>query len=282
MNRESNPFELPPEDDPMRVPDYRPFNPLSLLAFLLALLGLLSITSNAFVAPGILALVVGFIAAKRCDGGRRMTGYRIAMAALFLAALGLAMGVGHRTGRNYWLVSIARSHAETMFDYLKKDWLEELVSIGAEPGFRPESGVDLVEWYERTEELDGGTPPPVVTINFWMSIPPWREMIADELNGTHRYIAAEELYVERKNLERLVLRYRYEPANPRMNAFDYLIQFQRYDYQGSPAAHWRAWMVAIPPKAGDPVPASIPRNLEPRKRIRRADPGGQSLPAPTG
>ncbi len=262
-------FQLPPAIDPDSEIGYRPFSPLALVAILLSLFAFLTIAHPAFVLPGLAALVVGVIAAMRCDHGRRMSGYRLALAAVFLATAGISLGFGHRAGRNFWLCITARDLAKTVFDDVHEDLLEEVLAYATEPLYRQPAGTDMVNYYASTTVSPGMRLPPSGEINVWMELPPFKWMVDDELNGVNEYVGVETIPLKKRNSETFVLRYRYRPATPDLPPFEYEVHFERFPYYKLSSAYWRIWFEGITEKGGKPERATLRPSIQPRKRIRR-------------
>ena len=223
-------------DDPNDI-DFRPFNPLSLMAFVLAVLALLTIANYLFLAIGLVAIGISIWAMAGCDGGRRRTGYRLAQTSLFLAVAGIVMGYSYNTGRLSMMISRAREKADQWIVAVSNDRLEEALSYANNPLRRPDPGTDLYKFYEGTEKTRRDEQAPVQAINTWMSNVPMSYFIEDRLAGRHEFVGTLEVG---KSLvsERIKLWYRYLPADKSLNPLDYIIETSRITYNGEPGVQW--------------------------------------------
>jgi hypothetical protein len=261
---------------------YRPFSPLALLAFIFGLLSLLTIVSFAFLLVGIAGLAVGLVAMLGCAEGRARSGYNIARAGVFLAAAGLTMGLGHHFGRISWMGHVARRNAEQLIAYIENDQLEEAHSLALAYFMRPQPGTDLIAYYMSKDVPKGHQAPPVVDLNHWLSLHPPASMCKDELRGRHEYVGYQKHATTQLD-EQVVLRYRYHPASPDIQPFEYDIDLKRTLVRPPTGAQWRAQLESVVVLTGNekPVRETVTKfSLEPRKRYRSKNaPTGGSQPA---
>jgi hypothetical protein len=250
---------------------YKPFSPLALLAFLFGLLSFLTIASFAFIAVGIAGIIVGLVAMFGCKEGRVRSGYNFARAGVFFSALGLALGVGHYSGRIAWLCHVAKTHAAVLIANIENDLLEEAHSLSYPYYMRPAPGTDLIEYYKNPEAPKGhNNIPPVAAINFWMDMHPTGTICKDLLRGKHEYIGFQE-YNTGRSLENIVLRYRYIPASPDIAPFVYDIDFKRNTLAPPIGIQWEGFFKAVFVQTGEkPVRSSVAVNTSPRRRFKNS------------
>lgn len=252
---------------------YKPFSPLALLAFLFGLLSLLTIASFAFIFVGIAGIVVGWVAMYSCKEGRARSGYNLARAAVFFSALGLAMGVGHHLGRIGWLVHVGKSHVAELIAYVERDMLEEAHSLSYPYYMRPDPGTDLIEYYINPEAPKGhNNIPPVAAINFWMNMHPMGTVCDDYLRGKHEYVGFQE-YKTNRNVENIVLRYRYIPASPDIAPFVYDADLKRRVLKPPTGVQWEGFFKAVFFLTGDETPERRQAQVNLKSRRRFINPG---------
>ncbi len=263
----------PPVDSEPEIA-YRSFNSFSLVAFIFAILSLLTIANFAFLFAALLGCLIGILAMRSCDEGRAYTGYHLARMAVFLSVAGAVMGLSHHFGRVAWLTQIARGHANTIVQAIHDDRLEEVFCFATEPSERPVAGTDLDRYYESTQMSPGVTISPVGMINIWMSVAPIRGMAADRLEGRHEYVGFEgfRAYRRVRIVDEVKLRYRYVPASPDLQPFDYLIGLNRYRYPTEVGYQWQGRPMSTGDQTGEPMQITIRGSSTPRQRFKSAPP----------
>lgn len=248
-----------------------PFSGLAVVALGFAIVALLTIGFPVLAASGFVALLTGFIAMRRCGEGRKMSGYRLAQFAVFLATAGIVMGLGHKFGRRSWLAHVAWKHEQQMIDYIHNDLLEELHSTCLAPEYRPEEGTDLMLAYTRKEVPDQHMKSLVSNINFWLSFLPMSRFCEDELNGTFVY---ESLIKSRQEGRewKVTHRYLYQPKSTALEPIRVDFELTRKDYVLGKRYLWRAnlrWVATGIPEDAKPELGQAKETFEPRKYYKR-------------
>lgn len=240
-----------------------PFSGLAVVALGFAIPSLLTIGTPVMAVSGFVALVTGFVAMQRCDGGRKMSGYRVAQFAVFLATVGIVMGLGHRFARRGWLARVSWQHEQQLLEYIRNDMLEEVHSTCLAAAARPEEGTDLVQFYTRKDVPPLHMKSPVVNINFWLSVLPMSRFCEDELNGTFIYEGLIKSRQEGREWK-VTHRYLYQPKSTSLEPIRFDFEMTRQDYVIGKRYLWRAnlrW-----------VPTGIPEGAKPELGRAKEDP----------
>jgi hypothetical protein len=248
-----------------------PFSGLAVVALCFAIPALLTIGFPVLAVSGFVALVTGFIAMRRCGEGRKMSGYRVAQFAVFLATAGIVMGLGHRFGKRGWLAHVSWKHEQRLIDYIHNDLLEELHSTCLAAGSRPGEGTDLVQFYTRKDVPAQHMKSPVSNINFWLSVLPMSRFCEDELNGTFVY---ESLIKSRQEGRewKVTHRYLYQPKSTALEPLRFDFEMTRQDYVLGKRYLWRSnlrWVPTGIPEGAKPELGQTRETLEPRKYYKR-------------
>ena len=128
--------------------EYRPFNPLAMLALVLALLSCFSIATIYLVPLSFLAGILALIAARQSAGERGFSGGRVAAVALFLAIVTGVTSLTYHLGRESYVKNTARGYSMLVMQELANGRPEHALSYGVDYDFRMPPGTDLKEHFQ--------------------------------------------------------------------------------------------------------------------------------------
>ncbi len=237
--------------------EYRPFNPLAMLALALAVIGCFAIGTMFVLPVNILAALLAIFAIRQSGEGQRFSGGGVAAAALFVAVAGGVMAVTYHVGRDWYLKSTARQYSMMVLQELANGRPENALSYGLDYNFRVPQGTDLKAYYQGTDKIMNETLEPYRQIQTWLQMTPIKEMIGDAMQGKLEFLGFGP-YKRTPEWEYYPVDYRYTPSSPELPTVEFQIVMLRRDWGSPYDIQWRSqkFVVLKGPRQG---PVSINR-----------------------
>ncbi|MDG2013344.1 MAG: hypothetical protein P8J33_07555 [Pirellulaceae bacterium] len=227
-------------DDSLSELEYKPIFGLSIVAFVLSLLGVASVISPPMVILNVIAAILAIFSISKIEISKRYAGMKIAQTALFLAVLFSAFSLTSTFGRSWYVCYQAKLCGEKVADLISEGRYPEAFQYTVEPNKRKPQGTDLEQLYKIPEDISMQPSQEVMRYVSWIRNPPISIIEEDGRQGDLQFLGFGRVEIDTESKRIAVsCNYRYQPKSRDLQASKFEMIFRRILEPDSSEANWQ-------------------------------------------
>ena len=227
-------------EDSLSDPEYKPIYGLSIVAFILSLLGVASIISPPFVIVNLITIILAIFSISKIDVSKRYAGMKIAQMALFLAVLFSAFSLTSTFGRSWYICYQAKLCSVKVADLIRAGRYPEAFQYTVEPRKRKSQDTNLEQLYQIPDDISTQPSQSVMRYASWISNPPISIIEEDGRQGELQFLGYGRIESDpESNRTAVACNYKYQPKSKDLQASKFEMIFRRILKPGSTEADWQ-------------------------------------------